>query len=365
GTTQLVDNGWTGAKVMLTGPGTLELHPEVWTYLLDNRVRCNIRGPGVLQVSLGHDLTIEGDAIINLGGAETNGRIRCDGMLRVRDRAQVSNAEIVISRASFEGDADISNNVIQAEAGAPYGQFFIEDTVKITNNEIHADGDRYMDLDPSIFAGVVQHNRIYVTITEGQGNTRGGLLELRGKDLEVPPCESDEFFCFIERVPDFDLNTWTIEQLKLVEGAKLNLTNRFDFGNGGLYEVMYVKQLVLGHNSVLNTAFNRLYYETIDKAETAAIKNIPLLGFSLNNIAFDNETEFIIRVKHNNFIDPDNTYSRIHVERITGQAPDPKGMIRMQNLTDHDPDSPQYENVIHARAKGLFAKASEDRILIM
>ena len=366
GTVQMASNNWTGKGLMLTGDGTLHLQSDAALVLDESRIRCNLSGTGSVWVDLGSELIIEGDANIDmLGDAGTKGTIQCDGLLLVKNNAQIRNTEVNITRASFEGNADISNSVIVAEAGAPYGQFFIEDTVGVNNNEIHADGDRYMDLDPSVFAGVIQSNRIYVTITEGQNNTRGGLLELRGRDLEVPPCESNEFFCRIDKVPNFDTNTWMIEQLELVEGAKLNLTNRFDFGNGGSREVMYVKQLVLGDNSVLNTAFNRLYCESIDKAETAMIKNIPFLGFSLDNIACDDETEFIIRVQHNNFIDPDGDYSRIHVERVTGRDPDPKGMIRMSNLAELNPSLPDYGQVVNARAKGSFAKASEDRVLVL
>jgi hypothetical protein len=71
---------------------------------------------------------------------------------------------------------------------------------------------------------------------------------------------------------------------------------------------------------------------------------------------------------HNNFIDPDPDppdYTRIHVERVTGLAPDPNGMMRMCNLVDTDPNSPGYQEVINARAKGLFAKASEDEVVIL
>jgi hypothetical protein len=149
-----------------------------------------------------------------------------------------------------------------------------------------------------------------------------------------------------------------------VDGAKLNLTNRFDFGNGGHNEVLYVKELILGENSQLNTAFNRLYYGSLD-GDLSCFKNKPLLGFSLNNVACNNDNEFVTRIVHNNYIDrnpPD--YTRIHVARITGQQPDPEGMIRMRNLTDTEPTSSTYNQVVNARAKALFAKASEDRILI-
>jgi len=182
GNNLLAGNGWIGDAAMLTGSGALEVQSDVTLNLRNNRIQCDIRGPGTLKVDLASNLTIEGDAVINLRGTDANGTIQCDGMLRVRHQARISNTNIAISRASFEGEADISNSVIAAEVGAPYGQFFVEDTVTVSDNEIHADGDRYMDLDPSVFAGMIANNRIYVTITEGRGSTRGGLLELRGRD---------------------------------------------------------------------------------------------------------------------------------------------------------------------------------------
>lgn len=365
GTTKLAGNNyWLTEKIVLTGSGTLELEPGASAYLRDNRVRCNLRGPGRLTVPFGYDLTIEGNAVIDLGSTAGNGQILCHGMLRARDQAQIRNTTINITRASFEGDVDVSNNVINAEVGAPYGQFFIEDTVTVSDNEIHADGDRYMDLDPSVFAGVIANNRIYVTITEGQHSTRGGLLELRGYDTvcsEGSTCEPGAFE--LPSVPGFDTRTWTIECLELEPGAQVSLTNRFDFGNGGFNEVMYAKQLVLGEGSVLNTAYNRLYYGQMADYG-GRIVNLPLLGFSLNMIRFDDENEFASRVVHNNFIHPQTpAYDRTHVARVL-EAPDPAGMMRMRNLKDQDPASLTYGEVIHARAKGLFAKSSENQILI-
>ncbi|GAG43505.1 unnamed protein product, partial [marine sediment metagenome] len=65
------------------------------------------------------------------------------------------------------------------------------------------------------------------------------------------------------------------------------------------------------------------------------------------------------------FIDSDNpSYNRIHVERVEGSEPDPNGMMRMCNLVDIDLNSPSYQEVINARAKGLFAKVNEDKVLV-
>ena len=381
-TVQLISNNWLGQNVILSGNGIMHIDSNSIIGLgngidsnsiigLDDaRIRCDLSGTGTVKVDLGTELVIEGEAVVNLtdpNESDKNGRIQCEGLLRVKDNVQISNTNIIVNRASFEGDVNISNSVITAEAGLPYGQFFIQDSVTIAGNDIHANGDRYMDLDPSVFAGVIANNKIYVTITEGVGSSRGGLLELRGRDLEFPPCDPNSFFCQLDDVPDFDPNTWTLEKLKIIEGAKVNLTNRFNFGNGDLNEVIYTKKLIMEPGSVLNTSFNRLYYDNKDIDETAVIKNIPLLGFSLVNIAFDDENEFLTRVVHTpSFIDPNRCepdYSRIHVERVT-EGPDPAGMMHMCTLEDEDEKSLTYRYLFNARAKGLFAKSSEDEILI-
>ncbi|GAG42219.1 unnamed protein product, partial [marine sediment metagenome] len=74
-----------------------------------------------------------------------------------------------ITVASFEDNANISNSVITVDSNAPYGQVFFEPNVSVTYNDIYADGDRYMDMNPSDFTGPFQNNRIFVTITEGVG----------------------------------------------------------------------------------------------------------------------------------------------------------------------------------------------------
>jgi hypothetical protein len=373
GTVDIASNGWTGRNVTLYGEDTLRLRSDVILDLEDCRIRCDISGPGQIRVPLGSDLVIEADALVDLGHeTEPPGLIVCDGLLRVKDEAVIANAQVNVTRASFEGDAIIANCVFEAEAGAPYGQFFIEDNVQLWLDGIKADGDRYLDLDPRVFdCNSIHVGMIEVNVTEGVQGTYGGLFELRGKDLVMPPCDPDQFLCPVESVPNFSPDTWTLDRLELVEGAKLNLTNRFDFQSpydrGGEHEVLYVRELVLGPNSLLNTAYNRLYCETLIMDPTAEVVNVPLLGFSLNNIAFDDENDFRTRVTHNNHIDedqraPDTT--RIHVERVVGHDPDPNGVMRMCNLRDIDPDSPTHGQTINARAQGLFARSSEKEVLI-
>jgi hypothetical protein len=363
----------------LFGNGTLRMEPDVTLQMDHSTISCNLSGAGTVHVGLDSELIIEGEGNVNLlGQGGEKGTIRCDGLLRVRGSVHLSNADIRVSRARFEGGSIISNSVITAEAGASFGQLFVEDTVVITANEIHADGDRYMDLDPTVFEGIVEDNRVYVLITEGIGLTRGGLFELRGKEDLVSSFSCDpnnEFLCRADpcTIPGFSVTTWTLEELRLDNGAKVNLTNRFDFqppyDAGGNYEVLYVRNLILGEGAILNTAFNRVYFEYLYKGQGADIRNEPLLGFSLNNIAFDDASEFLLRVAHNNHIlAPDPLgHTRIHVERVEGLEPDPSGMMRMRNLQDLtvNSESPEYPKIVDARAKGLFAKSSEDEILVL
>lgn len=375
GRVELSGNDWVGSDIMLYGDGVIQMDSSVTLDLTDARIRCDISGPGTIRVDLDSELIIEKNAFINLGhetDPNLDGQIICNGLLRLRDYATVINAQVHVSRASVEDNAIILNSVITAEAGAPYGQFFIEDNVQIWLDRIIADGDRYLDLDPTDFdVNNIHIDVIDVNITEGVGGTRGGLFELRGKpDLVSGTCDpNNEFFCQViepETIPPFDPNNWTINRLELVEDAKLNLTNRFDFQApydfGGDDEALYVKHLVLRANSILNTAFQQIYYETLDRDPTARVVNIPLLGFSLVNISFNDEIDYLTRVKHNNFEHP--TYDRIHVRRMVGQEPDANGLMQMCTLKDLDPQSPSYNRVINARAKGTFAKAAEENITI-
>jgi hypothetical protein len=229
-----------------------------------------------------------------------------------------------------------------------------------------------MDLDPSIFDGNFINVKIFVTITEGVGQPTGGLLECRGADnlAEVNSCDpNNEFFCQASTIPDCNLRTWTLERLELIPGAKLNLTNRFPFQppyNPGNYDVVYVKELILREGSVLNTSYNKIYYGSLTKEPNAVIMNMPLLGFSLINISMDDPNEFIVRVTPNNYTDLNEpNYSRTHVERVVGLSRDLNGMMLMRNLEDLDPNSATYSQTIAARAKGLFAKSSENEILIL
>ena len=363
GVVQIISNDLAGDGVLHMEAGaTLDLH--------DSIIFCDVFGPGTIQVGIDSELIISGDAVIDLGNPDdpnANGQIICNGPLQITDDVQILNANISVTVASLEDNASISNSIIDIDSLVPYGQFFLEPAATLADSEIHADGDRYPNLKPSLFAGDLQDILIFLTISEGVGHKRGGLLELRGQDgLVSHSCAPDEFLCQVPpgTLPPCSLASWTLQQVELRPHTKLNLTNRSDYqppyDSGGEDEVLYVKELILRQNSILNTSYQRVYYETLIVEPNAVITNEPMLDYSLTNIALDDEIEFIFRVKHNNFEDPtDPNNNRIHVEWIQGSPPDPCGMMIMRNLVDQSTGQ-----VVNARAKGLFAKAEEDEILI-
>ena len=369
GDVRLDGNDWIGNNLMFTGDGTIKLYSGAKMDLADSEIRCNMTGAFDIKVGLGTELVIGGDAVIDGSyqepdkSGEEDGTISGEGSkLKVVSNAKVINFNINVSQISVEDNAELYYNSISIDAWAPYGQFFVDQKAKVYENEIHTYGDRIMNLKPAAFAGSIADNVMYITITEGVGDTRGGLLECRGADGWANSTCNDPniFFCQVEPggIPPFDPNTWTLEELVLLKDAKVNLTNLFDFqepyDSGGADEVLYVKHLAMHADSVLNTAYNRIYYDTSSIAPTAVIVNEPLLGFSLINIAFDDEIEFLVRVAHNNFVHPtDPNFNLIYAERIEGLRPDPAGMMRMKNIGGTD-----------ARAKGLFSKAEEDQVLV-
>jgi hypothetical protein len=357
GTVELSDR-FSAIDSVFSGRGTLEVNPDrvrpenadlVLKFYLST-IQCSIEGPATILVP--GELTIESDAVIDLHG----GHVICDGLLHLSEHARLSNAWVDVKRMMTAGNAIITNCVVGVESGAPFGQFFVEDDATVDLPLVKADGDRYLDLDPSAYdCNNLRVDEIQVTITEGVGGTRGGLFELRDTDRDADRFRPEELFCQVSSIPDFSPGIWTISRLELLDDAKLNLTNRFDFqapfDSGGSHEVLYVKDLILGDRSILNTAFNRLYYENLVMAPTAQVVNVPLLGFSLNNISFDDENDYLARVTTNNAYV--SSSSGPYVQRILKMQPDPNGMMRMRN-----------EQGVHAVAKGLFAKSDEDKITV-
>ncbi len=306
-----------------------------------------IKGTGSVVIGLGGGMVVVDNAVVDMNDPDypnVTGTIQCDGLLKVKDNAKLNHAKLQVTR----------------QGGGFFGKFRAEGSTQVKDVNIYADGDRFMDVDPCTFTGLIANNRIYVTITEGQNQTPEGVLELRGRDLSGPNCFDDPnvLACHLDSnaMPPFDTNSWTLERLEVAAGARVNLTDRFSSGNGD-HEVLYVKELVLGNGCVLNVGFERLYYMN-RIGEANSIKKGAVLGFSLGKMDFDSSGEFKSRVGNNNFTHPtDPNCNRIYVERVEG--PNQNGMVKMHNLAD-----PYSGQIISARAKEEFGPAVEDEIRI-
>jgi len=356
----------------IAGDGVFNIDAAATMRMANAATSTNLAGLGRILVPTGTKLTVENAGIIDMTDPASpgiRGTLQCDGFLLVTDVGSLTRTAANVTHAVFESSAVVSDNVFTTNTLIPYGQIAVEDSAVFVNNDIHSKGDRYTDVEPQVFAGTIHDNRIFVKTAEGQAGTPGGLFELRGRDMfcQQQPCEPG--LIPLPEVPDFAPNTWTIERLELLDDAKLTLTNREDyqapFDSEGDQEVLYVKQLVLGPGSVLDTSFSRVYYQNLSMHPSAKVVSRPLLGYSLDRILFENVDEYSNRILNNNVLDPEEpTLTRIHVERVLDAQLDPTGLMTMRNLPDLDQTSPTFGLMINARAKGLFARCTEEQVLI-
>jgi predicted outer membrane repeat protein len=257
GTVRAVSNSFAGN-------GTLHIEHDATLSLHDSPILCNLSGTGTIQADIDSELVIKGDVIIDLGDhndPNARGELQGGRLLRVEDDVHITNANIDVNQASLEGYTTFTNSSFTIGPWAPYGQFSVDPNVSITYCDFYVNGDRYTDLDAELFAGEFLNNRLFVTITEGVGQARGGLFECRGDPAFAEPnfarlcCDPNGFTCCMgpNNIPDCNLRTWTIERMELVKGAKLNLTNRYAFQDpydpGSDDEVLFVKQLILRQDS--------------------------------------------------------------------------------------------------------------------
>ena len=380
-------------------------------------IRTDVNGPGDIEIDASQQLIIEGDAILSLSGssecnpdANTGGFITVDGSLAIRGNVSLVNTNVDAKLLEFEGDNNIQhNNILLVESSPGFGgEFFVSENAAIYCNTIISEGDRYLDLDPdpSNQNLNISNNRTTVIIKEGTQGSQGTLLELRAADYDWggpnnPDCSPGAY-----QVPpdspgftEDPSENWVLESLILEANAKLILTNRqgFEFQdfsdpNIGDWETVYVKELVMGPNSVLNTGLQTLYYQTLVDlngvelvrdpndpfapfANGSRFQDIPLSSFSLGIIAMDDNTpsphnEFDIRVRRRlrdpNDIQPQDcelTSSCLEglIERIDDDANIPLGAGGVMDMRTQAPDMWSANSVA---AKGAFARAGDEDIII-
>ncbi|MHC4259238.1 MAG: S8 family serine peptidase [Planctomycetota bacterium] len=377
-------------------------------------IRTDVNGLGDIEIDAGQQLIIEGDAVVNLSGssecnpdANTGGFITVDGSLVIRGNASLLNTNVDVKLCEFGGNNNIQfNNVLLLETSEGFGgQFYVSENATIYCNTIISEGDRYFDLDPdpSNRNFNISDNRIIVIIKEGTEGSQGTLLELRAADYDCggpnnPYCKSGAYQVS-PNSPGFTEDpseNWVLKQLVLEEDSKLNLTNRqgFEFQdfsdpNIGDWEAVYVKELVMGPNAVLNTAFQTLYYQRLVDQDGndllpadpndpfvftngSRFEDTPLLGFSLSIIAMDDSApsphnEFDIRVRRRirdpNDIQPEepDPAREGSVERIDDDPAIPVGAGGVMEMRTQAPGLWSANSVA---AKGAFARAGDENIKI-
>ena len=89
------------------------------------------------------------------------------------------------------------------------------------------------------------------------------------------------------------------------------------------------------------------------------------VAYSLGSIEFENEQDFEERIISNNTEAEEPDEALVLIEQIPGVGSGPaNSVMKMQNIKDSDPNSPNYGQIVHARAKGIFIKTDVDRIKI-
>ena len=356
------------------------------------RIQVNVNGPGNIEIDAGTRLIIDGDAIVNLTGFKdrlpdpnTSGRIIVNGSLVVQGNATLESTHIDVKLLDVNTRNGIHYNDIRLnETSTGFGgEFFVTGQATISNNRIISEGDRYLDLDPDPLAEprpTITQNNISVIIKQGTLGSQGTFLELRAKDYDrFDVSGAYQVLVDSNRFADDRSENWVLERLELQADAKLNLTNRqgFRYQTDLNLETVYVKELVMGPNSVLNTALQTLYYQRLvdpngvelvrDANEPnaplvngARFQDIPLLGFSLGVIAMNDQTEFDVRVRRDPLIDspdPQAQYVRRLNEDTDGIPLNAGGIMEMRTWISG-------EQAEFVTAKGAFSRAGDEEITI-
>jgi len=400
--TLLVGRSW------FDGPGRIDLGGAAVFHVTDGPaeapvvVHCDVTGTGQIIINTGQQLHFAGDAVVNLSGVSgdeclepgsfTPGRITVYGSLVVRERARMLNSYVDVRLVEFGGSNVIRNNNIGLlETSTGYGgEFFVSGDAIVECNTIVSEGDRYLDLDPDPNAPrpTIRKNYITVIIKQGANNTQGTLLELRSEDRDCDPlassngCPSGAEELAAGESYDNEFNPWVLERIEVRPDCKVNLTNRegFEFvvGANGLPETLYVKEVRLYPDAVLNTALQRLYYQTLvdgngvplardpqhpnaPMANGSRIVDEPLLGFSLGVIAMEDDTEFDVRIRSRVREGADPPSLEGWIGRVEGLYP-PAGT---NGVMDMRTQAPGMQAATSVAAKGAFARAGDENVRVI
>jgi len=103
----------------------------------------------------------------------------------------------------------------------------------------------------------------------------------------------------------------------------------------------------------------------IQKDHTIHVTFRKALAYSLDDIEFEDEQQFKNRIVSNNTTPEEPDKAMVFIQRIVGVETDPDNVVMgMRSQKDLDPASPNYGQMVNARAKGIFIKTDADKLLI-
>jgi hypothetical protein len=164
----------------------------------------------------------------------------------------------------------------------------------------------------------LSENDVTIIITpdiDSVENGQGKMLELWAEDIRCPVSDPNTCttlgFCHLAGLCVDYTNLANARELIVRSNARVNLTNRPGFEVPPLGpETIYVEEVILEPNAVLNIGLQTLYYDTLTIRDAngvtipggdpnmngSSIVNIPQLGFPLEVIRFEDQCEFATRV---------------------------------------------------------------------
>src|SRR5262245_30132982 len=229
------------------------------------------------------------------------------------------------------------------------GRVYIDEPATLSCNEIEAYGGMPLVFEPDVLT--LDRNRLTIRITPVLTPGRGELLELQSLDYNCDPALPPDQYGLIpcSTSEGYDIDPFVIDKLIVLDGARVELANRFPPPSGPpLGPAAYVRELELNDNAVVNSRYQRLYYQTrtdgVNVQEVAA----PLLGFSLGLITLESDCEYALRVR------PTLPTDGGRVQRTNDLPGDSSnGVMRMQTLTESS-----------VGATGQFDSTSSEHIVV-
>ena len=329
---------------VLEGPGFVQVAQDQRLQTQSCIVRCDILGMGSWVVLSGEPSVLGGTALVDLswiypsdgvsGGFATlddglfmsldenpKGWMSLDGRLRIQDQAVLQN--------------------MMVESGAN-GSLEVVDQGSLIDCELNGATDTSLILDAETYAGSLDDSEISVTLDQDQD------FEIRG----IPYCTDDgTFMCYpglhlLKPVPALDAQTQTLSRLKLAPGVKVNVVDQYNDQVGAPFNVLYVKELVLGDGAELNLAGQRVYYETF-LGSPEQIVGYAIYVNRLVEVSVGDPNTF------NNDVTTNNTPDQIFVSLVDDAniAPDP--VIYLQDQAGQP-----------ARAKAYLGQFSQDEVYV-